>query len=301
MPEGPEVTITVQYLKSKLKNKYITSYKVLSGRYTKNEIKGKEYFKRKTYRIVDIDSRGKLIWFTLQEKGKKNKIYMTSTLGLTGMWGFFKNKSSRIKFNIVTRRKKKYNLYYSDQVNYGEIRFYDDKNELDTRIKTLAPDILKDSLSTQDIINRINDLVKNSRKNLNLVKILMDQKTLVSGIGNYLVAEILYHAKLNPHRSLKELSKKEIKHLAYSMRYITKTSYYDNKTGYMKNYLEFMKEHPEKIDKRIFPNYHPDIKTNNKEFVFNVYKQKYDTKGNKVKVDNIIKSRKIHWIPSIQI
>ena len=42
-----------------------------------------------------------------------------------------------------------------------------------------------------------------------LVKVLMDQQALVSGIGNYLVAEILYDAKLNPHRELDKLSNKE--------------------------------------------------------------------------------------------
>lgn len=306
MPEGPEVIITVQYLKSELLDKYISSYNILSGRYKRFEIKGNEYFKtRKKYKITDINSKGKFIWFTLEEIKTNNVVYMTSTLGMSGIWGFEKSKSTRLTFNIIdtpkiTKKTNKYKLYFTDQRNFGELRFYNDMDELQKRLDKLAPDILKDSLSTEDIVDLIDNLIDNRRMNKNLVKILMNQKALVSGIGNYLVAEILYHAKLDPHRDLEDLTNNEKKKLAYAMRYISKLSYYYNKTGYMINFMGFMDDHTDKIDKRIFPNYHPDIKLNDKEFEFKVYNQDFDPKGNEVQTDSIVKGRKIHWVPAVQ-
>ena len=88
----------------------------------------------------------------------------------------------------------------------------------------------------------------------------MDQKALVSGIGNYLVAEILYDAKINPHNELNKLSPKELNKLAHSMRKITKYAYYYNTIGYMIPFKHFMKKHIDAINNNIFPNYHPDIK-----------------------------------------
>jgi DNA-formamidopyrimidine glycosylase len=302
MPEGPEVVISTQYLKSKLLNKHVSFVKVLSGRYTRQKLEGLSLFKKgHTYKITEIDSKGKFIWFVLTDTSNKNdKIYVTNTLGMTGKWGFYKDSSARVRFRICCETKnKKYNLYYSDQRNFGTLNFYSDRDELDKKLDKLAPDILKGGLTDKSVVDLMNEFIKNSKKNKNIVKVLMDQSTLVSGIGNYLVAEILYDAKMNPHKTLDKLSAAEKKRLAHSMRKISKQSYYDNKTGYMKHFVQFMEDHPVKVDKRIFPNYHPDIKAG-KAFQFKVYNQKTDPKGNKIKTDNIIKERTIHWVPKIQ-
>lgn len=302
MPEGPEVVILTQYLKSKLKNKVITSVKVLSGRYTHEKLEGINLFKTgHSYKIKDIDSKGKFIWFKLKDTKTNDEIYIANTLGMTGQWGFYETDSARVRFRICCEKKnKKYNLYYIDQRNFGQLNFYSDQDSLQKRIDKLAPDILKGIKSDKEIVDRINNFISKSKKNMNLVKILMDDQTaIVSGIGNYMIAEMLYAAKLNPHRSLDKLTDAEKKRLAHSIRKLAKQSYYDNQTGYMENYKEFMKDHPVKVDKRIFPDYHPDIKPS-KTFRFKVYQQKTDPKGNPVKRDEILKGRTIHWVPKVQ-
>lgn len=305
MPEGPEIVITTQYLRSKLLGKSITSILVLSGRYTHQTMSGKKLIRKgHTYRIASIDSKGKLMWMTLQER-KNNKstgktIYMANTLGMAGQWGFFKQSSSRTRFRICCEKSNKYNLYFTDHRNFGTIEFYDAYEPLETRIDSLAPDILTTGLSTNGLVELINDFIRTSKiRDKNIVKVLMNQNALVSGIGNYLVAEILYDAKISPHRSLADINSVDKNRLAYSMRKIVKLAYYDNKTGYMANYEDFMSKHPVKVDKRIFPNYHPDIKIECC-FEFKVYGQETDPKGNKIKKDSIIKDRTIHWVPAIQ-
>jgi formamidopyrimidine-DNA glycosylase len=302
MPEGPEVIISTQYLKSKILNKMVTSLNVMSGRYLRHELIGSRLIKQgHVYRIDSIDSKGKLMWFELVDDSTEDRIYICSTLGMTGRWSFYNDKSARIRLRICCNGSKRYNLYFIDPRNFGDLKIYSDSSDLEKRIDKLAPDILKSNISSSDLTDRMDEFINKFRKNMNIVKILMDQSAIVSGIGNYLVAEILYDAKLSPHRDLDEFTLGEKKQLAESMRYIVKMSYYDNKTGYMKHFDTFMQEHPIQIDKRIFPNYQPDIVINkNDEFEFKVYGQKTDPLGNKVKRDSVIKDRTIHWVPDVQ-
>ena len=300
MPEGPEIIITAQYLKSKLKKKKIISIIVLSGRYTHQTLKGLEHTKKTTLIVDNVDSKGKFLWMTLIDKNGK-MIYMMNTLGMTGRWSFHNDASSRIKIVIRsnTNLTKKYNLYYIDPRNFGTIEFTTNNDLLLKKLNKLAPDVLKTYMNDNDLTKMIKQFIWTSKKDKNLVKALMDQEAIISGIGNYLVAEILYDAKLNPHRSLKDLIDIEIITLAHSIRKISKMAYYNNTSGYMNNFKSFMKTHSERIDSGIFPNYHSDIKTNEK-YTFKVYQQQKDPNGNDVENDKIIKNRTIHWVKAIQ-
>jgi DNA-formamidopyrimidine glycosylase len=302
MPEGPEVVIATQYLKTKIIGKTIESVKVLSGKYTRLALHGIDLFKRgHTYKIKDIDTKGKFLWFILEDTKTYEQLYIANTFGMTGRWGFYKSGSARVRFKLCCKNtNKKYNLYFTDQRNFGNIDILDNLVELEKRIDNLAPDILTGGLSDNDVFNLINKFNTKSKKDKTLYKVLMDQNALVSGIGNYLSAEILFDAKLNPHRKLDVLTIAEKKKLAHSMRKIVKHSYYDNKTGYMEYYIQFMEKHPVKVDKRIFPNYHPDINIDT-SFEFRVYGRTTDPDGHKIKADDtIIKGRTIYWVPTVQ-
>lgn len=299
MPEGPEILITTQYLMSKLKNKKILSIVIISGRYTHQKIKGYDVIKKSLpVKIKNIDSKGKFMWFELSNNN--DTIYLLNTFGMTGRWSFKKSVQSRIKFIISSRSRKNKtrDLYFIDQRNFGTVEFADTIDVLENKLDKLAPDILKSNMSNHELFNHIKTFITKSRKDLNLVKLLMDQHALVSGIGNYLTAEILYDSQINPHRSLADLSENELKKLVYSMRKIPKLAYCDNITGYMDHFKNFMNSHAHKIKTGILPNYHPDIK--NKKFSFNVYQSKFDPFGNKVQRDEIVKNRVIYWVPAVQ-
>lgn len=300
MPEGPEIIITQQYLWTRCKGKKITGIHILSGRYTHQSIKNFDRIKF-PLTIRNIDSKGKLLWFDLND-GDGRMITMFNTFGLTGGWGFDRSNTSRISFDIQDR-KENATLYYDDQRNFGTIEFVFDDDERMKRIDRLAPDILRTQMDDNQLIGMIRRYVERKRKrkkDFNVVKVLMnDQSAVVSGIGNYLIAEILYDAKISPHRDLDELSRIELKRLSHSIRFVAKTAYGDNATGYMEKFPEFLVQHKEKIKKGIFPNFHPDIRLNGR-FQFKVYGQQYDPHGNIVQKDNIIKGRTLYWAPSIQ-
>ena len=124
----------------------------------------------------------------------------------------------------------------------------------------------------------------------------MDQKKVCSGIGNYLVAEILYRDEISPHRLSDSLTDEEIKNLKYWIAYVVKLSYVANDIGYMIN----LKNEKDKITRK---NYHPEIKLkkSDQEFRFNVYKKKFDPLGNKVTAEKIIAGRTTYWVKKVQI
>jgi len=301
MPEGPEVTIITQYLDQTIKNAEIIEFNVLSGRYTHQELVGYRDIKFPA-KITKIDSKGKFMWFELALTGTNKTAYLMNTLGLTGEWNFEQSEQNRIHIKLQ-KNGNDINLFYDDPRNFGTLAITTDKKKLDKKLNKLAPDILKSQMSDENVallITNFINLPHNKKKNINIVNVLMnDQSAIVSGIGNYLVAEILYDAKISPFRDISDLSEKEILILAHSMRKIVKSAYYDNTTGYMKKIENFVKKHKEGIINGIFPNYHPDIGISGK-FKFRVYKRNADFIGNFVQTDQVIKGRTIYWVPNVQ-
>jgi formamidopyrimidine-DNA glycosylase len=128
----------------------------------------------------------------------------------------------------------------------------------------------------------------------------MEQKKnagLGSGIGNYLVAEILYDSKISPYMKMIDLfnNKNSIKRLEKSIKYIIKLAFITNKTKYFSMCIK----------KKNLPNYHPDIIiSKNDKFKFKVYRLKIDPFKNPVIGSKIVgygnKKRTTYWAPNVQ-
>ena len=282
MPEIAEVALTAEILNKYFKNKRLMSFDFISGRYTKKDPVGyREFIEDLPLKVINIDSRGKFMWFELSNNKNDTTWYIWNTFGLTGMWSLFEPDHARAMLTFINNKV----VYYSDMRNFGTFKFSTSREDLDNKIIELSPDFLKDS----DF-----DLSGITKYNKPIVKILMDQKKVGSGLGNYLVAEILYRAKISPHRLGSQLTQSDIENLTYWIKYVVKLSYVDNHIGYMIN----LESESNKIKKK---NYHPDIKLPKKEFDFMVYRKKTDPEGNKVKAEKIDGTRTTYWVPAIQV
>ncbi|MEM3062064.1 MAG: DNA-formamidopyrimidine glycosylase family protein [Nitrososphaerota archaeon] len=289
MPEVAEVTLTAEILSKHFKNKVLTSFKFISGRFFKKKPLGyNKFVKSLPLKIIDINSKGKFLWFELSvsEKSKQNnsfskenRWYIFNTFGLTGMWSLFEPEYAR---SVLTFENGKM-AYFSDMRNFGTFRFTDHPEDLENKLKRLAPDFLKEDFDPE----------KMRKYNLPIVKILMDQRKVGSGLGNYLVPEILYRAKISPHRLGSELGDDELTNLAYWIKYTVKLSYVNNYTGYMLN----LEDEARKIARK---KYLPDIDVGNKKFKFLVYRKKIDPLGNEVRRDKIVHGRSTYWVPAVQ-
>jgi formamidopyrimidine-DNA glycosylase len=105
----------------------------------------------------------------------------------------------------MTTRK----IYYYDTRNFGTLRFSLSKAELEDKIDSLGPDILNPQDCTEEVFL---DLFRKHRQSMNICKFLMDQAK-ISGVGNYILAEGLYKAKVDPFASLHEIGDNHAKDL----------------------------------------------------------------------------------------
>src|SRR5690606_11992285 len=97
---------------------------------------------------------------------------------------------------VVLHIDDKFSYVFEDLRNFGTLKLTDDKNEIFNKFDSMAPDLIRTKYSAQTLIQRFKEI---KSKKL-IVVLLMDQthKSVVSGIGNYMVAEILYRAKISP-------------------------------------------------------------------------------------------------------
>lgn len=294
MPEVCEVCLTSQYLKQIIGGT-ITNIEVESGRYLKKPIDGFNLLKF-PLKIIDIDTKGKFMWMTLSNK---NKIfYLMITFGLEGKWSLNELKYTNIIFELE-HQKYSY-LYFGDTRNFGSLKFTDDVSVLNKKLNKLAPDLLKENASVNEISERF-ELIKN--KNKRIVDILMTQElpnSIGSGLGNYLVPEILYNAKISPHRTITSLSSNDIKKIIRSIQYVLKLCYTTNSTRYISHLSKFLDKHQTGIDEGKYPDFLPNVNTHGEKFEFKVYRRTDDDFGNEIIGEEIIKGRTTYWCPSIQ-
>jgi len=300
MPEICEVVLTSQALKDKILNKKIIKINILHGRYLKKIFPGYNLI---TYplKIIDIDTKGKFMWFQLNTENKTT--YLLNTFGLSGGWSFDKNKDSVVEFMLDNDSS----IYFEDVRNFGTLEYDIDQTKFNKKLNKLAPDLLKTNFTKEQFLEWFNTFLEKSsrRKNMLIVKVLMNQNKsdgIGSGLGNYLVPEILYRCKISPHRKMGDLSKNEILNMGLIIKQVLKQCYAYNDTGYMEDIKDFVKKHYDGIQQGKYPDYHPEIKIKKgQQFIFFVYRQDNDPHGNKVIGEKILGNRTTYWVPNIQL
>jgi len=279
MPEGPEVTIVSENLNKLLKDKYILSYQLTdNGRYRK---KGPDncipFGDSLPLKVKKVENKGKLIFFTFTD-GKK-EFYMLNTLGMSGVWHKQTGKHTCFIFEYSSspdEERGKEKIYFIDQRHFGTIKFLTNKEDLEKKLKDIGPDMLNDSKMSLKLFKE--RMMK--YKHWNLVKALMCQK-IISGIGNYLKSESLYHAKISPFLKVEDLSEDQFYQLYQSIRLKIVSSYNDGGVS-VKNFSDI------------------DDKKGQYHFSFEVYGKKEDKFGNKVERVVLADKRSTFYVPKIQ-
>jgi DNA-formamidopyrimidine glycosylase len=258
MPEGPEVAFIAEQLNKELKSGYINDFDFIGGRYENHgppELYD-HFIERLPYYIDEVEYKGKLIVFHLTDS-QGERWWIFNTLGMSGGWNVEKDKHAAIEIQFVDCGVE--TLYFNDQRRFGTIKFCKDEDEYIKKIKSIASGFLGKYQISFDEFDK--NVKKHSSKNI--TKTLMDQKSICSGIGNYLISEICYLTGINPFNNFDNLSSKQIK-LLYDT--ISKTIQLSYKAGgaSIRNYS--------------------DLKGNDGAYTysFNVYNQKQDPEGNEI-------------------
>ena len=277
MPEGPEVRLVTDQLRKKLVNKYIHRLDILGGRYQHhNPPKNyNKFIKLLPLKVQSVNSYGKFIWFEFFN----TELTMWNTLGMSGWWQIKEEAHNNIKISYSKSSElvptTKINIiYYNDPRNFGTFIF-DSKENLIKKLEKFGPEIFNND---QKSINTFIKLVQ--KKKTPICEILLDQK-IATGCGNYLRAEALYLAELNPYTIGKNISVDKLKELWNILNQLA-WYYYDKDQGVRLKIITNKYRFPDSFDR-----------------IFLIYSQKIDPLGNKVKADKI-KNRTIHWVESIQ-
>jgi len=287
MPEGPEVTIIAEGLNKELKNKLVTNFEINDKSRYKNKVPiGYNDFMLDVLspyvnvKIKSVNNKGKLIYWVFT-----NGWILLQTLGMSGGWFHHSKKHSGVILSFMTEIKSKIEnkLYFDDQRHFATFKFLhpdSGEKELNLKLKTIGPDILNDnSFKVNDFILILKK--KNNQKRL-INKVLVDQKT-ISGIGNYLRSEILYHAKINPHRLVNTLTDNEMKQLFKSSK-LKIIGSFNTGGASIRHYSDI------------------DDKKGLFEFKMEVYGKKKDKLGNTVKSEKIQNDgQTTYWVPNVQI
>jgi len=238
----------------------------------------------------------------------ENNFYILNTLGLNGGWCYFTKNKNKLLFSSNNDDYSKYfsddnfksylnltlkhlniefitengSLYYFDILSFGTIKCITDSEELNSKLNKIGPDIMNESTNLELFLKQI-------KKKINLTKciglVLINQK-IISGIGNYLRADVLYLSKINPFRVVKDLTDKEIEIIFNNSKILTWCVYDIKKAEKLKIYNENVKL-PSDYNRLFF-----------------VYNQDKDIYGNKIKKIELYEGsqkRFIYYVPKIQI
>ena len=305
MPEINEIRKYADFIKDKIKKNKILEINILNGRYKThgpfqkyNDIK-----KELPLKLLDVKTKGKLLYFVFE-----NNFYIFSTLGLYGGWCYLKEGSSKYNFSQteeewlyfdnlkendsyyiknalkhlnVEFRTNKGSLYYYDVLSFGSLKVIEGEEELNKKLKTIGPDIME-SDTTLEIFK--NQILKTRNLNKEIGIVIMNQK-VISGIGNYLRADILYMSKISPFRKVDKLTEKELEAIYKNAKVLTWGDY-DIKMAKKLKIISKETKLPRDYDRMFF-----------------VYSYDVDIHGHKIVKKELYEGsqkRFIYYVPSIQ-
>ena len=219
-------------------------------------------------KVVGAGCHGKFIFALCT-----NETYLWSTLGMTGYWNSEGGKYARIRLDFGDGSK----VYFNDMRNFGTFKYVKTYEELEKKLSSLGPDLLSDPPSFQEFKAC---LLKGKRAEKTIAENIMNQ-SVVSGVGNYLKAEILYDCKISPHRVCSELSDTDLESILESSVRISRLSY-ESGGATIRNYRDTSG------GKGVYTRR------------FAVYNQESDPLGNEVIREVTKDKRTTHWVPSLQ-
>ena len=220
MPEGPEVAVITKGLNTVLKNKHLFDIQITtSSRYREKKPDGfnklTTLLKSFHIKIKEVKCKGKLIYFVLDDN-----TYIINRLGMSGYWSHKPGKHTSIIIHYGRKNQSIPNkLYFIDQRHFGLIKVIFSKKELDDQLNKIGPDLLNEKVSLKQYLK-----IMEKHKSKNICNVMMDQ-TIMSGIGNYLKAEILYDARVSPLNKVGNIPTKYLEKLYNSSIKIIKKSY----------------------------------------------------------------------------
>lgn len=244
MPELPEVEVVRQVLETNLIGLKITNIECFYEPIIENDyIEFKELLLNKT--IKKINRLGKYLIFVLENES------VISHLRMEGKYHYFNENTENLKHtHVVFHFDNGYKLLYQDVRKFGRM-VYKKNEDLYTTLPLSKVGVEANSITydIEDIYNKI------KKKNLPIKTVLLDQ-TIISGLGNIYVDEVLFKSMINPHRVANSLTKDDVELIMKNSKEIldkailykgTTIRSYTSSLGVSGNYQDFLLVHTKKV------------------------------------------------------
>ena len=196
---------------------------------------------------------------------------------------------ARVSFSLIVKQNNTKSLVFSDMIGYGTLKVTT-KEELDTKLKSLGPCWL----TNRPTFDQFEQIITKEKGTRPLVKTLMDQKRF-SGVGNYILSEALYRARIHPFAVCGSLVEETgaLRSLYDQIVIVISSSY---------NSQHLYRNIPASTSKGVGEeNIWTSTEAASTSFSFLVYRQKKcpETSLPVVK-ETGLHGRAIHWVPSVQ-
>ncbi len=296
MPEGPEVTVITRGLNILLANKSVVCLDFLqNSRYFNCDdedirTKFRKMIAMEMPVITAIKCVGKFLWFEFA-----NGWHLWQTFGLTGGWrincldkknGVVYNPA--IKLTYRDQNANQQDIYYCDHTRFGTLTpippAENPVQQLSIKLATLGIDILSAGFTYDAFAAKLGKIKKRCPEKP--ICLVLDNQKYFAGIGNYLRSEILYNARINPHKQIDKLTDQEI-HTLYNSIRLVYTESLDAYGAHIDNYSDITSILPQLAEYKIY--------------TMKVYGRLTDVMGYKITVEKMAgDSQCIYWVPAIQ-
>jgi formamidopyrimidine-DNA glycosylase len=113
-------------------------------------------------------------------------------------------------------------IYFYDQLSFGTLKLLSDRKLLEKKLQEIGPDIMDDSTTLEIFIKQIRKNVGKKSDSGNdrtrmIGNIIVNQK-IISGIGNYLRADVLWMAGVSPFRKVVDTTDTELEYIYKAVR-----------------------------------------------------------------------------------
>lgn len=232
MPEVGEVALMADAIRQAIDGEHLSKITLLGGRYIRhpNDLYNlKEINQACPMKISVIHTKGKFCWIELERDWYIGIIFAMSgsiryeptdaEISQAGVTRVEYMKHYHFKFETL----EGHCFYFADSRNFGQIILSTDRVKLNQKLNSMGPDILTGSpISDEQFIQ----IFRSNRFNQkNICQVLMGQKA-ISGVGNYMKAEILYREKINPWAIIADLNDMQLTQLHHQIRQVAQEAYF---------------------------------------------------------------------------
>ncbi len=209
MPELPEVETVKKVLTNKIVNKKIIDIDILFDKLLKNTTKEEFTSTLKNQKIKEIKRYGKYLIISLE----KNDVLIH--LRMEGKLFYYDKKEDITKHDHII-------FYFSDGsiLKYNDVRKFGTFDLLNKEEYLKYPKVKKLGLEPNSKEMNVDYLKNKLEKSNKKIKVDLLDQTIVNGLGNIYVDEVLFASKIHPESISKNLNNKDLENIVINSKII---------------------------------------------------------------------------------